>query len=69
MARIPGYKMIIYSMKLKVKIRPTVVWENAEAGLESQEQRLCFQIKSSKFEKLYFLNKWEDSTSISVLIK
>lgn len=61
--------MIIYSMKLKVKIRLTVVWENAEAGLESQEQRLCFQIKSSKFEKLYFLNKWEDSTSISVLIK
>lgn len=32
--------MIIYSMKLKVKIRPTVLWENAEAGLESQEQRL-----------------------------
>lgn len=25
--------MIIYSMKLKVKIRPTVLWENAEAGL------------------------------------
>ena len=57
MARIPGYKMIIYSMKLKVKIRQTVLWENAEAGLESQEQRLYFQIQSSKFEILYFLNK------------
>lgn len=58
MARIPGYKMIIYSMKLKVKIRPTALWENAEEGLESQEQRLCPQIQSFKFEELYFLNKW-----------
>lgn len=29
--------MIIYLVKLKVKIRPTVLCENAEAGLESQE--------------------------------
>lgn len=35
---IRSYKMIIYSMKLKVKIRPTVLWESAETGLESQEQ-------------------------------
>lgn len=35
---IHGYKMIIYSMKLKVKIRPTVHWGNAKAGPESQEQ-------------------------------
>lgn len=35
---IHSYKMIIYSMKLKVKIRPTALGESAEAGLESQEQ-------------------------------
>lgn len=35
---IHGYKMIIYSMKLKVKIGPTRLWENAEAGRQSQEQ-------------------------------
>lgn len=35
---IRGYKMIIYSMILKAKIRPTVLWENAVAGLERQEQ-------------------------------
>lgn len=61
---IRGYKMIIYSMKLKVKIRPTMLWENAEAGLESQEQCVFF-----KFEKSYFLNEYKVITSISILIK
>lgn len=37
---IHGYKMIIYSLKLKVKIRPIVLWENAEGGLQSQEPSL-----------------------------